>query len=523
MEKFRQVLLDVYREACRHIKISESTPNIAHMLHQHFPISQILIRTFNSTHLSIDTEAIGLNQTSTGAHYFGSKKVNQHEKKQLFSWHKKKQILQLSRAEAFEDFFSLLLPIKVGKNFDILVGSLAGADDIFPFLLLISQPGKIFEPRHAEMLQILIEPFSIALENDSQLREVIRLREAAEADKKTLLTKLSRNQIGDVIIGAEAGLKKVMERIMLVAKSDLPVLIFGETGTGKEVIARVIHSNSERTEGPFIRVNCGAIPAELIDSQLFGHERGAFTGAVESRKGWFERADGGTLFLDEVAELPLPAQVRFLRILQDGWLERVGGKHSIKVDVRIVLATHRDLASMVEQGKFREDLWYRIATFPVFLPPLRERLEDLKNLAEHFAERSAIRFGLPILMPNEQDIKILASYSWPGNIRELGAVLDRAALLGNGRKLEISKALGWSENFEPAKNQLTTAVVHTNVPQEICSLDEAMRKHIVAALSKTKGRIEGEHGAAALLKINPHTLRARMRKLRIDWVDFRIG
>jgi len=310
---------------------------------------------------------------------------------------------------------------------------------------------------------------------------------------------------------------------MLVAKSDVPVLIFGETGSGKEVIARAFHNNSRRKDGPFIRVNCGAIPPELIDSQLFGHERGAFTGAVESRKGWFERADCGTLFLDEVAELPLPAQVRFLRILQDGWLERVGGKYPLKVDVRIVLATHRDLASMVGRGQFRDDLWYRIATFPVFLPPLRERLEDLKELADHFARRSAIRFGLPVLLPSEQDIEMLAAYPWPGNIRELGAVIDRAALIGNGNQLEVSKALGWSERIDPNHNEVRAEAEHFQTPREICSLDEAMKKHIILALEKTQGKIEGAGGAGALLKINPHTLRARMRKLGIHWAEYRHG
>ncbi|HDP98719.1 MAG TPA: sigma-54-dependent Fis family transcriptional regulator [bacterium] len=325
----------------------------------------------------------------------------------------------------------------------------------------------------------------------------------------------------DTIVGAEKGLAKVMERVRLVARSDVPVIIFGETGTGKEVIARAIHNSSTRAAGPFIRVNCGAIPPELIDSQLFGHERGAFTGAVESRKGWFERADGGTLLLDEVAELPLPAQVRFLRILQDGWLERVGGKHPIKVDVRIVLATHRDLATMVAKGKFREDLWYRIATFPVFLPPLRDRIEDLKELAEHFARRSAIRFGLPTLLPTDDDLKILAAYSWPGNIRELGAVIDRAALLGNGKRLEIKKSLGWNESYEQHQNSISTNGSQQNFSGKISSLDDAVKKHISQALALTTGRIEGNRGAAELLKINPHTLRARMRKLGIKWTDYR--
>jgi transcriptional regulator with GAF, ATPase, and Fis domain len=186
----------------------------------------------------------------------------------------------------------------------------------------------------------LLEPFSVALENDRRLRETEALREAAEADKRSLLTRLGRRQLTDQIVGAEAGLGAVMERVELVARSDAPVLIFGETGTGKELIARAIHGRSNRSAGPFHRVNCGAIPPELIDSQLFGHEQGAFTGAVELRRGGFERADGGTLFLDEIGELPLAAQVRLLRILQDGQLERVGGQKAIHLDVRIVAATH---------------------------------------------------------------------------------------------------------------------------------------------------------------------------------------
>jgi transcriptional regulator with GAF, ATPase, and Fis domain len=271
-----------------------------------------------------------------------------------------------------------------------------------------------------------------------------------------------------------------------------------------------------------MRVNCGAIPLDLIDSQLFGHERGAFTGAVETRQGWFERADGGTLLLDEVGELPLAAQVRLLRILQDGWLERVGGHQSINVDVRIVAATHRDLAAMVTEKKFREDLWYRIAVFPVHLPPLRARTEDISELARHFAQRAATRFVLSPVMPSAEDIALLMAYSWPGNIRELGAVIDRAAILGDGKRLEVAQALGittsqtavWGEG-DPQR----PAPVSTRVPLQ--TLDAAMKQHIEGVLALTKGRIEGKRGAAARLEINPHTLRARMRKLKIDWTKFR--
>ena len=423
------------------------------------------------------------------------------------------------RRSESDDVITNLIPFKTDA--DIIAGPLKRQGDYSHFLIFIAGDSRTFQPRHAEMMRILLEPLGIALENDARLKEIEKLREAAEADRKTLLAKLSRSEIGDVIIGAEKGLKSVMERIAMVAASDLPVLIFGETGTGKELISREIHNKSNRSDGPFIRVNCGAIPSELIDSQLFGHEKGAFTGAIESRKGWFERADGGTLFLDEVGEMPLNAQVRLLRILQDGWLERVGGKSTIRVDVRIVLATHRDIAAMVAQGTFRDDLWYRIATFPIYLPALRERREDLRELASHFAKRSAIRFGLPEIMPTEADIQILASYNWPGNIRELGTVIDRAALLGNGGRLEIGKALGWSGTFTDVKSTTSQNKMEDESIDENLSLDHVMKSHIESVLTRTRGRIDGQFGAAVILKINPHTLRARMRKLGIDWLKFR--
>jgi transcriptional regulator with GAF, ATPase, and Fis domain len=284
----------------------------------------------------------------------------------------------------------------------------------------------------------------------------------------------------------------------------------------------MIHNRSPRAAGPFLRVNCGAIPPELIDSQLFGHERGAFTGAVETRQGWFERADGGTLLLDEVGELPLAAQVRLLRILQDGWLEKVGGQKPIHVNVRIVAATHRDLSAMVSETAFREDLWYRIAVFPIILPPLRERREDVPELARHFAECAALRLSLPRTLPTSEDIALLTSYSWPGNIRELSAVIDRAAILGSVKRLEVAKALGVTADLPapPAEGEPQQPVKPAQ-PNRFPTLDEAMRRHIESALALSRGRIEGRRGAATLLQINPHTLRARMRKLQIDWTQFR--
>jgi transcriptional regulator with GAF, ATPase, and Fis domain len=285
----------------------------------------------------------------------------------------------------------------------------------------------------------------------------------------------------------------------------------GETGSGKEVVARSIHERSDRARGPVLRVNCGAISPALIDSELFGHERGAFTGADAQRRGWFERADGGTLFLDEIGELPLAAQVRLLRVLQDGMFERVGGARPLKVDVRVVAATHRDLAAMVRTGQFREDLWYRINVFVIPLPPLRERQGDIPALAEHFAGRAGERFGAGPLHLTPSDVALLQGYEWPGNVRELAAVIERAAILGEGRCLDIERALGVRPRGvvpEPAADHFPT-------------LDDAIRTHIERALIHCSGRIEGTSGAARLLGLHPNTLRSRMHKLGVRWERFR--
>ena len=295
------------------------------------------------------------------------------------------------------------------------------------------------------------------------------------------------------------------------------MLLFGETGTGKEIIARAIHEHSAFRSGPFHRVNCGAIAPELIDSELFGHEQGAFTGAVARRKGWFELADGGTLFLDEVGELALAAQVRLLRVVQDGEVLRVGGERPVRVKVRIVAATHRDLPAMVEARAFREDLYYRLSVFPIVIPPLRDRPTDIRAFAEYFAERAAHRFGLPQVTLTDDDVRVLAGYRWPGNVREIAAVMDRAVLVGQGKTLDIAAALGQGGRVLVE----TPSAPSTGLPAPIEPLDVVMRRHIEAALRHTHGRVEGPHGAARLLQINPHTLRSRMRKLKIDRQAFR--
>ncbi len=439
------------------------------------------------------------------------------------AWWRKGEPVRLAAKTARQRLPGLL---PLGLEGEVLCGPLR-CDAVAPSVVVVSSGRRgHFKREHELLFPPLLEPLAVALESDHRIRELTALREAAEADKRSLLARLGRLDITDSIVGAETGLRGVMEQVQLVASSDTPVLILGETGSGKEVVARSIHTRSRRASGPFLRINCGAISPDLVDSELFGHERGSFTGAVAERKGWFERADCGTLFLDECGELPLPAQVRLLRVLQDGTFQRVGGERPMHVDVRVVAATHRDLPAMVASGQFREDLWYRIAVFPVSLPPLRERLADIPALAAHFALRAAKRLGLQALNPTAEDIQLLGSYGWPGNVRELSAVIERAAILGEGKRLDVARALGAAAvpsppgptSPEPPTARATWPAPLPLEPLErsFPSLDTAMAQHIEAALARTRGRVEGPDGAAAILQINPHTLRSRIRKLGID-------
>jgi hydrogenase-4 transcriptional activator len=519
-EEFRDLLLSVWREACRHIEIPESAATIARLLTDWMPIDTVLVRELNARRSRLETVAIGSpRKRKEPCLPVGAVECSSAEAARLLAWCRRGEVAHSVGRLTPEDAWGLCVPRETRA--EALIGPLESPHGFQGVLVVLARPGESFEARHLELFRMLLDPFAVALENHHRLRELTAMREAAEAEKQSLVTRLGRGQVGETIVGADAGLRSVLERVELVARSDVPTLILGETGAGKEVIARAIHTRSLRAAGPFVRVNCGAIPPDLIDSQLFGHERGSFTGAVETRKGWFERADGGTLFLDEVGDLPLAVQVRLLRVLQDGYLERIGGEEPIKVDTRIVTATHRDLTAMIGEGRFREDLWYRIAVFPILLPPLRERREDMPALARHFAQRAAIRFGLPVQMPSPRDMDILVAYAWPGNVRELAAVIDRAAILGNGERLEIAKALGTAAAPVSTPHPAKAVGKVAGATDGVGPLDSAIRQHIESALAVTFGRVEGPQGAARLLKVNPHTLRARMRKLGIDWGRFR--
>ncbi len=305
------------------------------------------------------------------------------------------------------------------------------------------------------------------------------------------------------MVGSSPAFQELLSRIQLVASTSATVLIQGETGTGKELVVRAIHNLSDRRERPLVKVNCAAISAGLIESELFGHVKGAFTGALERRIGRFEYADGGTLFLDEVTELPLESQAKLLRVLQEQEFEAVGSNRTTKVDVRLLTATNRSLAEAVREGRFRMDLYYRLMVVPVDVPPLRERREDIPELATHFILRYARQFGRRVQTISPAMMQQLMAYDWPGNIRELENVLARAVVLCQGAILDIplfSLEMATQGTVEAAPRRM----------------EDAERRHIENALTAARWVIEGPQGAAAVLGLNPSTLRSRMRRLGIQ-------
>jgi transcriptional regulator with GAF, ATPase, and Fis domain len=310
------------------------------------------------------------------------------------------------------------------------------------------------------------------------------------------------------IVGGSAALRAVLQEVDQVAVSDATVLITGESGTGKELIAGAIHAASPRRARALVKVNCAAMPANLIESELFGHERGAFTGATLKREGRFSLADGGTLFLDEIGELPLELQAKLLRVLQEGEFEPVGSSRTRRVDVRVVAATNRDLGALVRDGGFRGDLYYRLNVFPLRLPPLRERAEDIPELVECFLQRFATRHARSFEPLSQTDLQLLKACPWPGNVRELHNVVERAAVAARDGRLDFARALRGSSTPRPLAGSIPAARIFT-VPE----LEEIERTNLVLALQSCGWRVSGENGAARLLSINPSTLASRMKAL----------
>jgi len=351
-------------------------------------------------------------------------------------------------------------------------------------------------------------PLSDGLQYLIILRDIDELKQAEEeltqlkSEQDYLREELKSEYNFEEIVGRSPAIQTVFDAIDQVAGTETTVLVAGETGTGKELVARALHNRSQRSDSVLVKVNCAALSSDLIESELFGHEKGAFTGATQQREGRFELADGGTLFLDEIGELPLDTQAKLLRALQEQEFERVGGSRTIHVDTRIIAATNRDLEQDVEQGTFRSDLYYRLNIFPIQLPPLRERREDIPLLANHFCEKFSGRMGKEVTGVSPNAMAVLERYDWPGNVRELANIVERAVILTDDR-LVRAEHLAITNGHGPADASFAT-------------LEEAQRQHIIQALEQTGGVVGGAEGAAALLDVKRTTLLSRMDRLDID-------
>jgi transcriptional regulator with GAF, ATPase, and Fis domain len=361
------------------------------------------------------------------------------------------------------------------------------------------------EPHEFEVLGIFADQAAMAIKNAYLFRQRERYKERLESENAYLQDELRMDLGFEHIVGNSPALRAVLRKVQQVASVETTVLLTGETGTGKELIARVIHEGSPRKDRAMIKVNCGAIPQNLVESELFGHEKGAFTGAVQRRIGRFELADNGTLFMDEVGELPLDTQVKLLRVLQEREFERVGSTTPIKVDVRLIAATNRDLEREVKEGRYRPDLFYRLNVFPIRIPPLRERPGDIPLLVDHFLAHFQRKLGKPLKSVTKASLDQMRRYAWPGNIRELQNVLERACVLARGPEVELASAL------RPSPAAGTSPAPSAMIP----TLADYERMQIRRALAAVKGRVHGPGGAAALLGVNPSTLRSRMQKLGI--------
>jgi PAS domain S-box-containing protein len=356
--------------------------------------------------------------------------------------------------------------------------------------------------------------FSLILRNVTDRIKAERRIDALQAETAYLREELRATQQFDDIIGRSGALMRVLKDVEQVAPTDASVLIYGETGTGKELIARAVHGYSKRRDQALIKVNCAAIPASLIESEFFGHEKGAFTGATAKRSGRFSLADGGSIFLDEIGELSLDVQSKLLRVLQEGEFDPVGSSSTAKVDVRIIAATNRDLLAMSREGKFREDLYYRLNVFPIHLPPLRERTEDIADLAGMFVQKCARKTGRRIPVLTNDDINRLTGYDWPGNIRELQNVMERAFITGTDGRINLDRALPETPAGSTAPKTVQNGIPGHTV-RTAREMEEAERQNLILALTSSNWKISGSGGAADLLGIPPTTLSSRMKTLGI--------
>jgi formate hydrogenlyase transcriptional activator len=398
-----------------------------------------------------------------------------------------------------ETQFERRLSEEIGLR-SMLVAPLLAGERVIGALGVGSLTPDRFADEHEAFLTSVASQVAHAVEKVLAFEEISRLTGQLEQENLYLQEEIKTEHNFEEIVGGSSALLRVLKAVETVAPTDATVLVCGETGTGKELIARAVHNLSPRRGKPLVKVNCAAIPAGLVESEFFGHEKGAFTGAVARKIGRFQLADGGTIFLDEIGDLPLDLQSKLLRVLQEGEFERIGSSRTLAVDARVIAATNRDLETAVEDGRFRSDLYYRLNVFPILLPPVRERTGDLSLLVNYFVMRYGRRLGKEIRSVPQSVLRRLSSHAWPGNVRELQNVIERAVIQTRGDELELGSWFGG------------VLALDGTPPQR---LDDVQREHILSVLERTNWRVSGPSGAADLLGLKPTTLEYRMKKLGI--------
>jgi transcriptional regulator with GAF, ATPase, and Fis domain len=491
---------------CGNLEIEEAMRELLQFLRKMMPVSNIFLQHYDKNYQSMRTIAFA-NESDYGKLDLLTP-LSETAAKMADNAPPDRDVFLLENPETFaiSREMSNFHGIPVASS--IMIMTLRSSKETLGYLVLGSAGSEKFNNEDLELVLLLKEPLVISMSNALKHKEVLKFNDLLADDNRYLHSEL-RRMSGDEIVGANFGLRDVTKMVQQVASLNSPVLLLGETGTGKDVLANAIHYSSPRSEGPFVSVNCGAIPDTLIDSELFGHEKGAFTGALSQKRGRFERADKGTIFLDEIGELPPQVQIRLLRVLQNKEIERVGGTETISLNIRVIAATNRNLEEMVQTRDFREDLWFRLNVFPILVPPLRKRKVDIPALIQHFLNLKAKELKLatiPSLAPGA--IERLTEYHWPGNVRELQNIIERELILNPTGPLNFMH-LQINNPAEPAGFEAGSEVSY--------NLDETITNHIRQVLHLTKGKINGSDGTAALLGVNPSTLRNRMKKLAISY------
>jgi formate hydrogenlyase transcriptional activator len=434
---------------------------------------------------------------------------------------RKRRTVMINDMDAFESQSGLNFRNHFPRTFASGMGALLEhGDEVLGYIYLSSSKKNAFDEEHRDLLEAARGVLSLAFANAMAFEELEKLRVQAQREGEYLREEIDSNWPADGLVGKSPSWKSVIHQISQVAKTDSTVLIHGETGTGKEVIARAIHERSRRSSKPLIKVNCGALPENLVESELFGHERGAFTGALGRRIGRFELADGGTIFLDEIGEMPPALQVKLLRVLQEREFERVGGEKPIRVNVRVLAATNKKLEEEVKKGNFREDLYYRLNVFPIQLPALRDRPEDAEELAKYFLEKTGAEMGRRPLRFSAGSLEAIRTYGWPGNVRELQHLVERGIILSDRSEVDIAGLLNPNAprvtNVLPVDLGEPARAISEGRPVSLKeTFTEAERTAIETALAECNGVVGGKYGAAARLGLKRQTLQSKMKKLGI--------